>query len=95
MVGNACVVAKSFSRIFYRNAVNIGLPLLVLKSDIANPVEGGDGWVDVKAGRLSFDQGKTHLQGVVPPPIVLNILGHGGLMNYVAAKSTVTEPALE
>jgi 3-isopropylmalate/(R)-2-methylmalate dehydratase small subunit len=94
-LGLACVVAKSFSRIFYRNAVNIGLPLLVLKADIEDPAQGGDGWIDVKAGRLSFDQGKTYLQGIVPAPIVLSILGHGGLMNYVAARSTVTEAALE
>jgi 3-isopropylmalate/(R)-2-methylmalate dehydratase small subunit len=84
-LGVACVVAKSFSRIFYRNAINIGLPLLVLADDISDRVQGRDGWVDVDAGRLSFDGGKTHYQGVAPASIVLDILRHGGLMQYVAA----------
>ncbi len=86
-LGLACVVAKSFSRIFYRNAVNIGLPLLVLKDEIEDRGQGRDGWVDVAAGRLSFDGGRSVMQGVVPAPVVLDILKAGGLMTYVAAKS--------
>jgi 3-isopropylmalate/(R)-2-methylmalate dehydratase small subunit len=85
--GVACVVAKSFSRIFYRNAINIGLPLLVLKDDIVETRQGRDGWVDVEAGRLSFDGGRTHLQGMAPAPIVLEILAKGGLMAHVAART--------
>jgi 3-isopropylmalate/(R)-2-methylmalate dehydratase small subunit len=85
--GVACVIAKSFSRIFYRNAVNIGLPLLVLKVDIADTSQGKDGWVDVETGRLSFDGGTSCLQGVAPAPIVLEILSKGGLMEYVASRT--------
>lgn len=86
-LGLACVVAHSFSRIFYRNAVNIGLPLLVLTDDITDFTQGRDGWVDIEAGRLSFDGGRTCLQGVAPAPVVLDILRRGGLMARVAARS--------
>ncbi len=93
-LGIACVVAKSFSRIFYRNAVNIGLPLLVLKAEVADRAQGRDGWVDLANGRLSFDGGKTVLQGIAPAPVVLDILKHGGLMQHVAARAQgATRPA--
>ena len=39
--GVACVVAKSSARIFYRNSINIGLPLLILKEDIPDRTQGG------------------------------------------------------
>lgn len=86
-LGIACVVARGFSRIFYRNAINIGLPLLVVKSDIADRMQGCDAWIDVEQGRLSFDAGHAVIQGDAPAPIVLDILRHGGLMAYVGAKA--------
>lgn len=85
-LGVACVIAKSFSRIFYRNAINIGLPLLILKREIAPHSQGCAGYVDIAAGRVSFDGGRTYLQGVALAPIILDILKYGGLMHYVAAK---------
>jgi 3-isopropylmalate/(R)-2-methylmalate dehydratase small subunit len=92
-LGLACVVAKSFSRIFYRNAINIGLPLLVLKEEIADRKQGRRGWVDVEKGQLSFDGGDTVLQGIAPAPVVLDILSHGGLMHYVAKRSSADAAA--
>lgn len=85
--GIACIVAKSFSRIFYRNSINIGLPLLVLKSGFISPDQGRRGWVDLENGRLSFDGGENVLQGVAPAPVVLEILSSGGLMSHVTARS--------
>jgi 3-isopropylmalate/(R)-2-methylmalate dehydratase small subunit len=89
-LGVACVVAKSFSRIFYRNAINIGLPLLVLVDDLPDGSQGRDGWVDLAAGRLSFDGGESFRQGIAPAPVVLDILRHGGLMQRVAADAPTT-----
>jgi 3-isopropylmalate/(R)-2-methylmalate dehydratase small subunit len=87
-MGLACVVASSFSRIFYRNAVNVGLPLLVVKAPIAARDQGSDGWVDIAAGRISFDGGRTALSGVPPAPVVLAILAAGGLMQHVASRAS-------
>ena len=87
-MGLACVVARSFSRIFYRNAVNVGLPLLVVKAPITARDQGCEGWVDVAAGQLSFDAGQTVLSGAPPAPVVLAILAAGGLMQYVASRSS-------
>lgn len=91
-LGVACVVAKSFSRIFYRNAVNIGLHLMALRQDPPDRTQGRAGWVDVVEGRLSFDSGATVLQGAPPAPIVLEILAHGGLMALRAAQAANAAP---
>jgi 3-isopropylmalate/(R)-2-methylmalate dehydratase small subunit len=88
-LGLACVVAPSFSRIFYRNAVNVGLPLIVMKETVVDRRQGCDGWVDIEEGLLSFDGGRTRLRGVPPARIVLDILRHGGLMRYVKTKAAV------
>lgn len=85
-LGLACVVAQSFSRIFYRNAVNVGLPLLVVRDDIAGRSQGCDGWVDVELGLLSFDDGTQRIQGAAPAAIVLEILAAGGLMARIAER---------
>ena len=87
-MGLACVVASSFSRIFYRNAVNVGLPLLVVREPITARDQGSDGWVDVASGQLSFDGGSTVLGCVPPAQVILAILAAGGLMQYVASRSS-------
>lgn len=82
--GIACVVAKSFSRIFYRNAVNIGLP--IVECDTAD-IEDGD--------ELEYDLGDSQIQNVtkgqtlaiVPlPEIMVEILNDGGIQGYFAKK---------
>ena len=76
--GISCVVAKSFARIFYRNAINIGLPIVVSNMDIQ---EGDQVEVDLKNGVLrNLTQGT---EDVFPPfsPFLQNIIEAGGLMN--------------
>ena len=85
--GAACVVAKSSARIFYRNSINTGLPLLILKEDIPDRTQGRQAWIDVDAGTLKFAESGPVLRGVPPAPIVRDILRAGGLMPYVAAKT--------
>ncbi|QDR82880.1 3-isopropylmalate dehydratase small subunit [Sporomusa termitida] len=80
--GVACVVAESFARIFYRNAINIGLPLIEL----------GEGEVNIKAGdtlTVDLDRGTaqnlaTGEEFVVPalPGFIQEIAQSGGLVNY-------------
>ena len=77
-LGVKAVIAKSFARIFYRNAINIGLPVIVCK-DLYDHVEGGDemelSLTDgiVKAGEQEFICTKL-------PPYMQGILDQGGLI---------------
>lgn len=89
----ACVVACSFARIFYRNAINIGLPLLVLDEDIPDRTQGRTARVNVTLGQLAFEGDATPRQGIAPAPIVLDILARGGLMPYVVAGARTAIPA--
>lgn len=79
--GISCVVAKSFARIFYRNAINIGLPIIVCDGDFHN----GDALeVDLSAGTI---QNKTTGESYTFPPFppfLQKIIEAGGLMNAMA-----------
>src|SRR5271157_5654978 len=78
--GVKCVVAESFARIFFRNAINIGLPVIECK-DISNAVETGDELaVDVEAGKIeNISKGKK-FQVEKLPPFIIEILADGGLI---------------
>lgn len=91
--GVACVVARSFARIFYRNAVNIGLPLLVLPEPLTSETAGQDAWVDLEAGAVKLHAGGPVLQGVAPPQIVRDIIAHGGLIPYVRTRAVAAQRA--
>ncbi|MGB9886127.1 MAG: 3-isopropylmalate dehydratase small subunit [Moorellales bacterium] len=83
--GIACVVAPSFARIFFRNAINIGLP--ILECPEATRVADGDR-LRVKADRgviTNLTRGETY-QAVPFPDFMQEIIRAGGLMNYVAAR---------
>ncbi len=82
-VGVGAVVARSFARIFFRNAINIGLSIVEC-SEVADEIEEGDQiQVDVISGRLSnLDRGKSYpLQPF--PPFMQELIAAGGLMSYV------------
>ncbi len=79
--GVACVIAKSFSRIFYRNAFNIGLP--ILESDVVDELEKFDEIeVDTEEGRIRvLKNGKVFKSSVIPD-FMQNLIESGGLFNY-------------
>jgi len=81
--GISCVVAKSFARIFFRNAINIGLPIVIC-GDAADDAEAGDEMdVDLEAGTVAnLTRGKTY---TVPPfpEEMRRIIEAGGLMAFV------------
>jgi 3-isopropylmalate/(R)-2-methylmalate dehydratase small subunit len=81
--GVACVVAASFARIFYRNAINIGLPILVCP-EAAREVEGGDRLrVDLDQGEVvNLTKGVTY-QADRFPEFMQEIVTAGGLMKQV------------
>lgn len=79
--GVAAVVAGSFARIFFRNAINEGLPLIECPSAVGN-IEMGDVIdVDFEAGTLIADGKTYHFPGL--PESVMGIVREGGLIPYV------------
>ena len=78
--GVKCVLAESFARIFYRNAINIGLPVIECKG-ISAAVETGDEIsVDVEAGMVENISRAKKFQVDKLPPFILAILADGGLI---------------
>ena len=84
--GAACVIAASFARIFYRNAINIGFPILECP-EAAEAIQPGDTvTVDFKTGVISDEtQGKT-FQAAPFPAFVDGIIEAGGLLNSLKAR---------
>lgn len=81
--GIACVIASTFARIFYRNAINIGLAILEC-DEAARDIQSGD------EVRVDFDTGvienlTTHkiYQAQPFPPFIQNIIQKGGLLNSI------------
>ena len=84
--GIDCVIAKSFARIFYRNAINIGLPIIASPEAAAEIQAGDELEVDVEQGIIkNLTQGKAY-QGETFPPFIQEIIAAGNLLNYVKAK---------
>ena len=84
-VGVAAVIAESFARIFYRNATNVGVPLLEAPG-ITELVEDGDEIeVDMDKGTITSMNGKT-ITFKKLPPFMLEILEQGGLIEYLKNK---------
>ncbi len=83
--GAACVVADSFARIFYRNAINIGLPVLECSGISAQISDGVEIRVTLEQGLIEdLTQGRRY-QAVPLPPFLLAIL-EKGLVEYVRAQ---------
>src|SRR5208337_296033 len=84
--GVSCVVASSFARIFYRNAINIGLPILELPDAASFARKGDELRVDFDFGTIeNLTTGKKgKAQGF--PPFMQAIIRSGGLIEYVKAK---------
>jgi len=79
--GISCVVAKSFSRIFYRNAFNIGLP--ILESNVADELERFDEIeVDTGKGKIKVLKNGKEFSSSVIPEFMQKLIESGGLFNY-------------
>jgi len=84
--GISCVIAKSFARIFYRNAINIGLPIFTCK-DAAEAIKQGDSVeVDVDKGLIAKTGKKKTYQSEVFPGFIKDIIAKGGLIAYAKKK---------
>ena len=78
--GTGCVIAKSFARIFYRNAINIGMPILECE-EAADEINAGDEVaIDFDTGVITnVTTGKTY-QAEPFPAFIQNIIAKGGLL---------------
>ena len=80
--GVAAVVAASFARIFFRNAINAGLPTVAAPEAIPH-INGGDEiTIDFRAGELTAADGSSYKFAALPPEVI-GILEAGGLVPYV------------
>ena len=84
--GVSCVIAETFARIFYRNAINIGLPIIECK-EAAQEIKAGD------VVEVNFDSGVItdvttgkSFQGQAFPPFMQKIIDCEGLVNYINKK---------
>ena len=83
--GVSCVIAKTFARIFYRNAINIGLP--ILECPAAEEIESGQTLeVELETGRIhNLDTGQT-FQAEPYPEFMMGIIRAGGLVEYTRSR---------
>ena len=82
--GIRVIVAESFARIFYRNAFNIGLPLLESAEASKSLSEGEDAVIDLASGRI---EGKGQVFTASPiPDFMANLIEAGGLVDYTRKK---------
>ena len=79
--GIDCVIAKSFARIFYRNAINIGLPILECPAACDAIAEGNTVRIDFDTGLITDETTGQQFQAVPFPPFIQQIIAKGGLMN--------------
>lgn len=81
--GMKCIIAENFARIFYRNAINIGLPVLEI-GDEAKKIEAGDDVeVDLAKGEIKIVNKNIVIKTHPLPEFVQKIADAGGLVNYI------------
>jgi len=81
--GVGCIIARSFARIFYRNAINIGLPILECPQAVEETEAGDVLTVDLEAGTITNHRTGRTYQAPPFPPFVMGIIRAGGLVPYV------------
>jgi 3-isopropylmalate/(R)-2-methylmalate dehydratase small subunit len=81
--GVSCVIARSFARIFYRNAINTGLPILECPEAVQETEQGDELRVDLEAGAITnMRTGRTYRTSPFPA-FILGIIEAGGLVPYM------------
>lgn len=81
MAGVGAIMARSVARIFFRNAINLGLPVLLCDTGKIN--DGDELEVDLATGRVRDITNGTELTFRKIPQVMLDILGEGGLIPYI------------
>ena len=81
LAGVSAVLAETFARIFFRNAINVGLPVLIC--DTSGIDEGDELSVDLAAGTILNGTKGTTISFTPLPPVMVKILSDGGLVEHV------------
>ena len=84
--GVACVIAKSFARIFYRNAINIGLPIFECEAASDGIAAGDTVSVNFDTGVITDETTGKTFQAEPFPPFIQKIIADGGLMKSLTKK---------
>jgi 3-isopropylmalate/(R)-2-methylmalate dehydratase small subunit len=84
--GVSCVVAASFARIFYRNAINTGLPIVICPAAVAGAQAGDRLRVDLATGVVTDLTRDTTYQADAFPAFMRELIAQGGLLPYVKAR---------
>ncbi len=81
--GVSCVIAETFARIFYRNAINIGLPIIECPEAAQNIDAGDEVEIDFDSGLIYNRTKGTQFQGQAFPEFMQKIIAAGGLIPYI------------
>ena len=84
--GVSCVIAETFARIFYRNAINIGLPIIECKEASEKISEGDDVEIDFDSGMIYNKTKGESYKGQAFPEFMQKIIKAEGLINYINQK---------
>ena len=84
--GISCVIASTFARIFYRNAINIGLPIVECPEAAKDISDGDEVYVDFDSGLITNKTTNKTYQGQAFPPFMQKIIDCEGLVNYINQK---------
>ena len=84
--GVSCVIAETFARIFYRNAINIGLPIIECAEAAREIAAGDEVEVDFDTGVITDKTTGKVYQGQAFPEFMQKIIDCGGLVNYIVKK---------
>ena len=84
--GISVVIARSFARIFYRNAINIGLPIIECEQAVLESGDGDEFEIDLKSGVIKNITKNKTFQGGTFPEFMVELFNAGGLVNYAKEK---------
>ena len=88
MSGVSVVIARTFARIFFRNAINVGLPLLEIRD---HDIEKGDELnIDLATGQVINQTKNKAYQAAAMPKVMIDILQAGGLVTYLRKNGNYT-----
>lgn len=89
--GVKCVLAESFARIFYRNSITIGLPVLVCAGVSGKVKEGDELVVNVQTGKVEDKTNGSVLQATRLPEFIMEVLEDGGLIQHLKRRIETNE----